>query len=59
MIETIVFVTDVPMFAPMTMGMAWGTWRMPEATMPTMMEVVVEELWTCKGNRSYVYMLKK
>merc|ERR1719427_295341 len=40
-----VLVTEVPMLAPMMIGMAGRTGRIPEATMETVMEVVVEELW--------------
>ena len=38
------FVTVVPMFAPMTIGIAFATVNPPEPTMPTTTEVVVEEL---------------
>ena len=44
--ETSVFVTVVPMFAPIIIGIALETLRPPEPTMPTTIEVVVEELWT-------------
>jgi hypothetical protein len=43
--ETRVFVVVVPMFAPMTMGTANSMVRVPEATNPTTMVVVVDELW--------------
>ena len=43
--ETSVFVVVVPIFAPMTMGTASSMVRAPEATSPTTMVVVVEELW--------------
>ena len=45
--ETRVLVTDVPMFAPMTMGMAPSMVSAPAATRATIMDVVVDELWTC------------
>ena len=41
--ETRVFVTDVPMLAPMIIGMALVTFRAPPATNPTTIVVVVEE----------------
>ena len=41
---TIVFVTVVPMFAPITMGIAHLIESAPPATKPTTIEVVVEEL---------------
>ena len=43
-IETIVFVTVVPIFAPMIMGIEPVIVRLPLLTMPTIKEVVVEEL---------------
>ena len=42
--ETMVLVTEVPMFAPMIMGIAVFT-GVPAATKPTMIDVEVEELW--------------
>jgi hypothetical protein len=42
---TIVFVTVVPMLAPMMRGIAFRTVRASAATSPTTREVVVEELW--------------
>ena len=44
--ETSVFVTLVPMLAPMTIGIAPLTSSAPPATRPTAIEVVVDELWT-------------
>jgi hypothetical protein len=44
--ETRVFVTVVPILAPITIGIALDTFMTPEPTIPTTMEVVVEELWT-------------
>ena len=44
-IETIVFVTVVPMFAPMIIGIAPVKVMAPPETIPTMRDVVVEELW--------------
>ena len=38
-------VTVVPIFAPITIGMAHLTERMPEATKATTIDVVVPELW--------------
>jgi hypothetical protein len=43
--ETRVLVTEVPILAPMMIGMAVGTVRAPPPTRPTTMDVVVEELW--------------
>ena len=43
-IATRVFVTDVPMFAPMTMGTAMWTGSAPAVTMDTTMDVKVELL---------------
>ena len=45
-IETIVFVTVVPMLAPMMTGMAPSMESVPVATRVTVRLVVVEELWT-------------
>ena len=42
--DTSVLVTVVPILAPMMMGMAQETSMTPEPTIPTTMEVVVEEL---------------
>jgi hypothetical protein len=39
-------VTEVPMFAPMMIGIAPSMVNAPAATSPTVIEVVVEELWT-------------
>ena len=39
-----VLVSEVPILAPMISGMAMGIGR-PPATMPTMIEVTVLELW--------------
>ncbi len=36
-------VTEVPILAPMTMGMAFGTVKTPPATRPTTIDVVDEE----------------
>ncbi len=44
-IDTIVFVIVVPMLAPMMIGMATEMLSAPEATRPTTIVVVVEELW--------------
>jgi len=44
LMATSVFVTVVPMLAPMTIGMALRTLNAPEATNATTIEVVVEEL---------------
>jgi hypothetical protein len=44
--ETIVDVTVVPIFAPITMGTAFSRERIPAATKPTTVQVVVEELCT-------------
>ena len=41
-----VLVTDVPMLAPMMMGIAWVTDSTSAPTRPTTIEVLVEELWT-------------
>ncbi len=38
-----VLVTVVPIFAPMIMGTAVLTWTSPEATRPTINDVVTEE----------------
>ena len=43
--ETMVLVVVVPMFAPMSMGTANSIVRACEATRPTMIVVVVDELW--------------
>ena len=43
--ETIVFVTVVPIFAPMTIGTAPEMVSEPLLTIPTISDVVVEELW--------------
>ena len=43
--ETSVFVVVVPMFAPMSMGTAAPTVSTFPATKPTMILVVVDELW--------------
>ena len=43
--ETMVFVTEVPMFDPKIMGMAWRT-STPADTKLTMMEVEVALDWT-------------
>jgi hypothetical protein len=45
-IDTIVFVTDVPIFEPIIMGIAPDTVRVPPATIPTTMDVTVDELCT-------------
>ena len=50
-IETMVLVTDVPMLAPMTMGMALATFKAPPATRPTTMAVVEEEDWMIEVER--------
>jgi hypothetical protein len=39
-------VTDVPILAPMIMGIAWVTESTSAPTKPTTMLVLVEELWT-------------
>jgi len=44
--ETSVFVTVVPMFAPMTIGTAASTLSAPEATSPTITEVEADDDWT-------------
>ena len=46
--ETIVFVTVVPMLAPMIIGTAFASGRgfSGDATRPTTIEVVTDELWT-------------
>ena len=44
--DTSVFVTVVPIFAPSIIGTALATFRIPEPTIPTIIEVVVDELWT-------------
>jgi hypothetical protein len=49
--ETKIFVTDVPMLAPMMMGMALATFRAPPATSPTTMDVVNDEDWTMEVER--------
>ena len=49
--ETSVLVTEVPMLAPMIMGMALATVRALLPTSPTTMEVVLEELWTTEVDR--------
>ena len=43
--ETILAVTVVPILAPMIMGMAPFNPREPLLTIPTIRDVVVEELW--------------
>jgi hypothetical protein len=43
--DTRVFVVVVPMLAPMMTGTASSMERAPEATSPTTMVVVVDELW--------------
>mmetsp|Transcript_35062 Transcript_35062/g.88376 ORF Transcript_35062/g.88376 Transcript_35062/m.88376 type:complete len:229 (+) Transcript_35062:967-1653(+) len=43
---TIVFVTEVPMLAPMIMGIAFFTSMRPAAVMVMMMDVLVDEDWT-------------
>jgi hypothetical protein len=43
--DTRVAVVVVPIFAPMMMGMASSMERVPDATSPTTIVVVVEELW--------------
>mmetsp|Transcript_63385 Transcript_63385/g.117894 ORF Transcript_63385/g.117894 Transcript_63385/m.117894 type:complete len:226 (-) Transcript_63385:18-695(-) len=45
-IDTIVFVTDVPMFAPIIMGIAFFTSMRLLALMLIMIEVLVEDDWT-------------
>ena len=42
--DTIVFVTVVPIFAPIIMGIELAIVRLPLLTIPTIKEVVVEEL---------------
>ena len=49
--ETRRFVTDVPMLAPMMMGMALTTFKAPPATRPTTMDVVEEEDWMMDVDR--------
>jgi len=44
--DTMVFVTEVPMLAPMMIGMAWGTDTTLAPTRPTTILVLVEEDWT-------------
>jgi hypothetical protein len=44
--ETKVLVTEVPMFAPIIIGTAEPNDSVPEPTIPTITEVVVEEDWT-------------
>ena len=44
--DTSVLVTDVPIFAPMTIGIADRKGTTPAATIPTKIEVVKDELWT-------------
>ena len=44
-IETIVFVTVVPILAPIIMGIAPFKVTAPPETIPTIIDVVVEELW--------------
>mmetsp|Transcript_16940 Transcript_16940/g.53398 ORF Transcript_16940/g.53398 Transcript_16940/m.53398 type:complete len:208 (-) Transcript_16940:15-638(-) len=43
---TMVFVTDVPMLAPMIMGIALSTFIRPAAVMVMMIDVLVDEDWT-------------
>lgn len=43
---TMLLVTDVPILAPMIMGIAWVTESTSAPTKPTTMLVLVEELWT-------------
>ena len=43
-IETIVFVTVVPIFAPIIIGTELAIVRLPLLTIPTIREVVVDEL---------------
>jgi hypothetical protein len=43
--ETIRFVTVVPMFAPITIGIAPATGKSPAPTSATTIEVVAEEDW--------------
>lgn len=49
--ETNMLVTVVPMFAPMTMGMALVMVRLPPPTRATTTEVVADELWTMDVER--------
>ena len=44
-IDTIVFVTVVPIFAPIIMGTAPVNVRVPPPTIATINDVVVDELW--------------
>jgi hypothetical protein len=44
--ETRLLVTEVPMLAPMMIGIAPSTVSAPAATSATVSEVVVDELWT-------------
>ena len=44
--ETIVLVTDVPIFAPIIIGMAWRTWIKSEPTIVTTIDVDVDDDWT-------------
>jgi hypothetical protein len=46
-----VFVTEVPILAPMTMGMALVTFNAPPATNPTTMDVVDEDDWIMEVER--------
>jgi hypothetical protein len=43
--ETIILVTVVLMFAPIIIGIAPAKLRAPPLTIPTIREVVVDELW--------------
>ena len=43
--DTIVFVTVVPMFAPIIIGIELAIVRLPLLTIPTIKDVVVDELW--------------
>jgi hypothetical protein len=49
--ETNIFVTDVPMLAPIMMGIALLTFKAPPATKPTTIDVVKEEDWTIDVER--------
>ena len=45
--DTMVFVTDVPIFAPMTMGIAFSIGSVPAPTRATVIEVVEDEDCRC------------
>ena len=49
--ETSELVTEVPILAPIMMGIAFVTFNAPPATNPTTIEVVDEEDWTMEVER--------